>query len=209
MPYLDEVDDSATKIGAVNTVVNHDGLLTGTNTDFSGGIKALKEEYGKLDDAHIVVLGAGGAARAIVYGLAQCQCTVTVLNRTLERAKNLVSNLKDLPATLNYGPLKDVGKHMGDAGILVNATPIGMYPKTQDTPIPSILLRPGLVVYDVVYNPLKTRLMREAEAAGARSLGGVKMLVYQGTEAFRLWTGRDPPTDLMLKTVMDNLRESP
>lgn len=207
MKYLDEVTDSAAEIGAVNTVVDQDGHLTGTNTDSSGGIKALKEEYGTLDGTNIVVLGAGGASRAIVYGLAQSRCTVTVLNRTPERAEALVDDLLDLPATLNHGPLKDLDRYVGEANIIVNATPVGMAPQTQSTPVPSELLHSGLLIYDVVYNPLKTRLLCEAEIAGARTLAGVKMLVYQGAEAFRLWTGRDPPIDLMLQTVLEHLGE--
>jgi shikimate dehydrogenase len=206
MEYLDEVDEASEAIGAVNTVVNDDGVLRGYNTDYVGGVEALEEEYGDLDDAGVVVLGAGGAARALAYGLGRRARSVTVLNRDPGRAEALVNRLNGgSKASLNHGSLSDLGDHIGSADILVNATPLGMSPHTDQTPAPKELLHRGLLVYDLVYNPLRTRLLREAEAAGARTLGGLKMLVCQGAEAFRLWTGLEPPTGLMAREALTRL----
>jgi len=196
--HLDEVDEAAEAIGAVNTVVNEDGVLRGYNTDYIGGIKALEEKYGDLDGANAVILGAGGAARALAYGLGQKAHSVTVLNRDPGRAEALINRLKgDSRASLNHGSLGELGDHIGSANILVNTTPLGMSPYADQTPAPMRLLHRGLLVYDLVYNPVKTRLLREAETVGARTLSGLKMLVYQGAEAFKLWTGLEPPTGLM------------
>jgi shikimate dehydrogenase len=206
MEYLDEVDEAAEAIGAVNTIVNDDGKLRGYNTDYIGGVKALEEEYGDLDDAGVVVLGAGGAARALAYGLGQKTHSVTVLNRDPGRAEALVNRLNGgSRASLNHGSLDELGDHIGSADILVNATPLGMSPYADQTPAPMKLLHRGLLVYDLVYNPVKTRLLREAETVGARTLSGLKMLVYQGAEAFKLWTGLEPPTGLMAGEALARL----
>ena len=206
MRHLDEVEDAARAIGAVNTVLNDEGVLKGYNTDYLGGVKALEEEYGDLKDAGVVILGAGGAARALIYGLRQKVQSITVLNRDLKKAEALVDLFKeDSNASMRYGSLRELGDHLVSADILVNTTPVGMSPHIDQTPVPMELLHRDLLVYDLVYNPAETKLLKEAESVDAKTLSGLKMLVYQGAEAFKLWTGHEPPTDLMIREALARL----
>jgi len=206
MGHLDMVDSAAGAIGAVNTVLNDEGALKGYNTDYIGGVRALEEEYGDLGDAEVVILGAGGVARALIYGLRWKAQSVTILNRDPRKSKTLVDSFKeDSTASLRHGSLGELGDRLGSADILVNTTPVGMSPHTDATPVPMGLLRRELLVYDLVYNPAETRLLKEAQLVGARTLGGLKMLIYQGVEAFRLWTGQEPPTDIMIREAVARL----
>ena len=206
MRHLDHVDETARAIGAVNTIVNREGRLHGYNTDGTGGVGALTEEYGSLVGRNITILGAGGASRAITYQVSRVDCNVTVLNRSVEKARNLVDYLRpQTPAELRYGGLTRLPAVIDDTDVLINTTSVGMSPNVCDSPVPEGLLHGGLFVYDVVYNPVKTRLLRDAEARGAGTLSGVKMLVYQGAEAFRMWTGAEPPVQLMQRVVEDRL----
>jgi shikimate dehydrogenase len=206
MRHLDEVQGAAGAIGAVNTVLNNEGVLKGYNTDCLGGVKALEDKYGDLKDAEVVILGAGGAARALVYGLRQKVQSITVLNRDPKKAETLVNRFKEYSnASMRHGSLGELGDHLASADILVNTTPVGMNPHTDQTPVPMELLHRDLLVYDLVYNPAETRLLKEAENVGARTLSGVKMLVYQGAESFKLWTGLEPPTDLMIREAVAHL----
>ncbi len=211
MGYLDEVDPEAAAIGAVNTIVNEGGRLKGYNTDGRGAMRALQEAYGDLRGAKAVVIGAGGAARAIGYHLSMVVDELSILNRTVSRAESLASGLKLLPgcnASVTAAALtrENLRSKLIEADVLINATPLGMTPETDKSPVDSDLLHPSLLVFDTVYNPLKTRLLREAEEAGARTLTGAKMLAYQGTASFELWTGVRAPEELMLEVVVDALR---
>lgn len=208
--YLDEVDHKASGIGAVNTIVNDGGHLKGYNTDGIGAMRALEEAYGDLTDARAILIGAGGAARAIGYKLSTSVRELSILNRTVSRAVELAQALSKLPeclASISASPLLRVNlkEALEDADILVNATPLGMTPNVDDSPVDGDFLRPGLLVFDSVYNPYRTRLLREAEDAGAKTLSGLKMLVYQGAAAFKLWTGREAPEELMTRAVVENL----
>ena len=210
MGFLDEIDPEAVRMGAVNTVVNDGGRLKGYNTDGTGALRAMEEAYGDLGGARAVVLGAGGAARAIGCKLAENASEVRILNRTPGRAEALadhLSSLRECGAEISSGDLSrgSVRSSLEGADILVNATPLGMHPETEDSPVDRDLLGPGLLVFDAVYNPPMTRLLREAEAAGSRALTGVSMLVYQGAAAFELWTGRGAPEAAMMEAVMEAL----
>jgi shikimate dehydrogenase len=210
MEYLDEVDREALAIGAVNTIVNQDGSLKGYNTDGRGAIRALEEAYGELEGVKAVIVGAGGAARAIGYHLSTKARRITILNRTQSRAEKLAAHLSSMPdcnasvepASLRRSLLEEALK---EADILINTTPVGMTPDVEGTPVDGSLIRPGILVFDTVYNPLRTRLLREAEEAGARTLSGLRMLVYQGAAAFKLWTGVEPPVELMYDAVTEVL----
>ncbi|MDH5200711.1 MAG: shikimate dehydrogenase [Candidatus Bathyarchaeota archaeon] len=211
MGHLDEAYPEAAAIGAVNTIVNEGGWLKGYNTDGRGAMRALEETYGDLRGAKVILVGAGGAARAIGRHLSIVVDELSILNRTASRAESLVSGLKSLsgcnstvtPAALTRENLKS---RLVEADVLINATPLGMTPDTDKSPVDSDLLHPGLLVFDTVYNPLKTRLLREAEEAGARTLTGAKMLAYQGAASFELWTGVRAPEELMFEVVVDALR---
>jgi len=208
--HLDGVDPSALKIGAVNTIVNEDGLLKGYNTDGTGALRGITEAYGGLEEARVVMVGAGGAAKAVGYHLSTAVREFTIANRTLERAEGLATSLSANPecrATVRSIPLEREALRAAieEADILVNGTSLGMHPRTEDSPVQKEMLHQGLLVFDMVYNPIKTRLLREAEEAGAAILPGVNMLVYQGVEAFKMWTGVDPPVETMKASVVKAL----
>jgi shikimate dehydrogenase len=189
LPLLDAVDETARRIGAVNTVTRQeDGSLLGSNTDWLGAVRALEAER-KLAGARAVVLGAGGAARAVVFGLVERGARVVVLNRTPERARELARAL----GAEHADDLDALASTPHD--VLVNATAEGL--ETDRSPVPAQALRPGSLVMDTVYAPERTRLLRDAEARGARTLGGKWMLVHQAAEQLRLWSGREAPIQVM------------
>jgi shikimate dehydrogenase len=189
IPFLDGLDELAGKIGAVNTIVNNNGCLTGHNTDAGGFLKALVESDIEPAGKKVAVLGAGGAARAIAFSMAGAGASLIILNRKLEFgwAVSLADQLEQAfnikVAALEHTEANlETALHSAD--ILVNATSVGMSPGTDETPIPHRLLKPELVVFDVVYNPRKTRLLTEAGVVGAKTIGGLEMLVWQGVLAF-------------------------
>jgi shikimate dehydrogenase len=210
--HLDEVSPDAQTIGAVNTVVvTEDGKLTGHNTDAAGFLRALNEAGFDPASQRCIVLGAGGSARAVVYALATAGARVVVLNRTVARAQTLVrSLLPHLPAgaLLASAPLtaNDLSAHLDQARLLVNCTSAGMAPHVLRSPLPGGVILPwDMLVYDLVYNPVETLLLKQARSAGARPVGGLGMLVHQGAESFRLWTGREPPIDVMRQACLEEL----
>jgi shikimate dehydrogenase len=203
MPCVDRLEPAAQAIGAVNTlVVENDGTLVGDNTDAAGFVSDLHEHGVDLQDQHVLVLGAGGSARAIVYGLARAKvASITVANRTLETAQALVSALQPLAPGCRISAFAlpaDLPKLAHHAELIVNCTTVGMTPDVDTTPWPDeLLFRIGQVVYDLVYNPAHTRLLRQASRAGAQAIGGLGMLVWQGALAFERWTGQPAPVDIM------------
>jgi shikimate dehydrogenase len=198
MPLLDEVDQDARKIGAVNTIVLRNGRLEGYNTDGPGLVRDLEEWMGTLSGKSFVVLGAGGAARAALFSIARAGGTPIVVNRSARRAEELASHFG-----CRWVPLAEIGHLRADC--LINSTPVGMYPEAQRTPLPQSELDRFSHVMDMVYNPLKTRLLREAEAAGCAVRSGVGMFVHQGAEQFRLWTGQEPPRETMRQAILERL----
>jgi shikimate dehydrogenase len=186
--HLDELDDDARAIGAVNTVTRRDDRLCGANTDWLGAVRALERE-GPIEGTRAVVLGAGGTARAVSFGLLRAGAQVTVLNRTVERAERLAGEL----GAKAGGPLEALADLRHD--ILVNTTNVGL--REDRSPIPAGALRKGSRVLDAVYDPAKTRLLREASEAGALTIGGKWMLVEQAREQLRLWTGQEIPPEVM------------
>ncbi|HAS04747.1 MAG TPA: shikimate dehydrogenase [Dehalococcoidia bacterium] len=213
MPLLDEIDAVAKNIGAVNTIVNDSGHLTGYNTDAAGFLKSLVAKDIDPSGKKAVILGAGGVARAISFALAGQKTEIKILSRSgsLEPAEKLAANLsqhfksKISAAELSKLNLKQALKQ---ADILINATSVGMSPDTYNTLVPRELLKPGMVVYDVVYNPQKTRLLEDAKNAGAFVIGGLDMLIWQGALAFELWTGIKAPLDTMTDRAVQLLNKS-
>jgi shikimate dehydrogenase len=207
MVYLDYITTEAKDIGAVNAIVKKDDELVGANTDASGGVKALEEEYDRLETANVIIIGAGGASKALSYNLASKVKKLTILNRNDTKSSELARYLTEkLDRMVLSGGLDDLQKHVKEADILINATPLGMKPVYDISPIPAEYLHKDLMVYDLVYNPMETKLLRDAKQKGARVLSGVKMLVYQGALAYEMWTGLKPPVNLMLKVVQEALR---
>ena len=204
MPYLDGVDEAARPIGAVNTVITREGRLVGYNTDVDGFLAALREAGFAPAGGRALVLGAGGAARAVVYGLLWSGIReVAVLNRTPERAHTLVSDLGSLHGWLGkMHVLPFTPETLIESGratdLLVNATPVGTWPGVDGSIWPDVVPLPAhLAVFDLVYNPLDTRLLRQARESGAQPIGGLEMLVQQGALAFEMWTAERPPLDIM------------
>lgn len=206
MKYLDEVNPLAAEIGAVNTVVNKGGRLIGYNTDGAGAVAAL-EEHTDLHGKRVLLLGAGGAARALAFYLAPLAGSLVIVNRTEATATDLADALNKRFKTASIEGMKltenVLRRELEDVDILINATSVGMYPNVDETLVNKGLLHPKIVVFDVVYNPLETRLLREAEVAKAKTVNGLKMLAYQGALSFEILTGRKPPVDVMVKTLIE------
>ncbi len=215
IPFLDKLDALAEKIGAVNTIVNDNGLLTGHNTDATGFLRALLEKGIEPWGKNVMVLGAGGASRAVALILADNGADrLVILNRLeeLDWAYELAASINQLyqidaeVGELNRQNLAGIMERI-NIDILVNATSVGMTPDVDSTPVDADLLRPGLVVFDAVYNPLRTRLLRDAEGAGAETVSGIEMLAWQGALAFEKWTGQEVPADMMRNEAIRLLEE--
>tara|TARA_B100000315_G_C14593015_1_gene596994 strand:- start:7242 stop:8117 length:876 start_codon:yes stop_codon:yes gene_type:complete len=213
IPLLDELDPLAEKIGAVNTIVNNDGVLRGYNTDASGLLQSMWTNGIEPRDKNIVIIGAGGASRAVTFILADKKARLVILNRIqeLDWAKELANRItQTFRQKIEALELtrENLAKVLNKADILLNATNAGMSPNTEETPVDADLLRPELVVYDIVYNPSKTRLLREAEMINAKTIGGLDMLTWQGALAFQMWTGRKAPVELMKREAAKLLEQS-
>jgi shikimate dehydrogenase len=195
MKYLDEIDEVAGLIGAVNTIDFKN--MKGYNTDGIGAVKAI-EEVTSIKNRKVVVAGAGGASRAISFYIAKYGAeSVTILNRNVEKAQSLADDIS-LIDEVKADSIKNIKGHVDDADILIDTTPVGMHPNVSDDAIISAEdMHEDLVVFDAVYNPNETSLIKEAIKANAKPVYGIKMLLYQGAESFRIWTGQNPPVDVM------------
>ncbi len=204
--HLDWLTPAAQAIGAVNTIrVEADGTLSGDNTDARGFIADLREHEVVLAGTRVVVLGAGGSARAIVFGLAEAGCaSVAILNRTVQKAHDLAMDIRaffPFCRISGHAP-KDLAFMASEATLIVNCTSLGMTPHVETTPWEeAVAFRPEQVVYDLVYNPPQTRLLQKAAADGATAINGLGMLIWQGAIAFERWTGQLPPVDIMRTAV--------
>jgi len=210
MKYLDEIDPTARSIGAVNTILNDEGRLRGYDTDGIGALKALKENGISLDGKKLLLLGAGGAGKAIAFHAAQEVEELKILNRTAQKAKDLAEVLrKNFGKKIGGNSLsaKTIKKELEDADIVVNATSVGMYPTDDQSLIDPSWLRPNLCVMDIVYNPIETKLAKDARFVGAKVVSGVEMLVHQGAASFEIWTNRPAPIKVMKQTILNKLSE--
>jgi len=207
--YLDESDPVARFVGAVNTVLNAYGKLLGFNTDGVGALRALEENGVKTKGKRILLLGAGGAGRAIAFQLAQEADELVILNRDVNKARLLADTLrrkfnKDVVGdSLLPSTLKDWIK---DVDVLINATSVGMHPHQDKTPVDKSLLRPELAVMDIVYNPVETRLLKDAKSVGAQVIYGTEMLVFQGAVSFEIWFNRPAPVNVMREAIIEKLK---
>lgn len=197
IPHLDSIDPLAARIGAVNTLDIQHGLISGHNTDWIGANRALEEKM-PLPGKKVLLLGAGGSARAIGFGLLAAGADVILASRTPDRGRELARTL-DCP----WQPLRDIAGLNAD--ILVNATSVGMAPQPDASPVPAQYLSRFAVVMDIVYAPLRTRLLREAEEAGCQVVNGLAMLLYQGVAQFELWTGSPAPVEIMRQSLLQGL----
>jgi len=205
IPYKEEVlkfvkaDSFASKIGAVNTIDLEN--MVGYNTDAYGAIKALEGSGVDVEDKVVLIVGAGGAGRAIAFALVERGATVVVTNRTPSRGLELAERVRRYGECLFY-PYDRIEDLKGKIDILVNATPLGMKGFEQKLPVPTSMLKEGVIVFDIVYNPIETPLIREAKKRGCKVVYGLDMLVYQGAKAFKIWTGLDAPVEIMREAAL-------
>ncbi len=203
---LDDVTDTARTIGAVNAIVKRDGKLIGENTDGYGFFQSLCDAQVDPHGARVVILGAGGAARTAAFALGEAGvASICILNRTPSRGDALADSLRAHFPQLVLGV--DAIDNVKHADIIVNATSVGMSPRADESPMPHGVDFPrGALVFDLVYRPMRTQFLREAERAGARTIGGLAMLAHQGAAAFELWTGREAPIEVMFEAAQRALR---
>jgi len=209
--YLDEIDSTARSIGAVNTILNNKGRLLGYNTDGIGALKALEENGITLNEKKLLLLGAGGAGKAIAFHAAREIEELVILNRTPEKAKKLAEVLrKEFNNKINGNAFSTeiMKQELRDTDILVNATSVGMHPDVNQSLVSPSLLKPDLYVMDIIYNPLETKLAKDAKAVGAKVVSGIEMLVYQGAASFEIWTNHPAPVKVMKQAVLNKLSES-
>ena len=214
MPFLDEIDDWAAEAGAVNTIVNRNGRLAGYNTDGYGFLRALRESGG-LEPAgkNALILGAGGSARGVVQALLRADiASLAIANRTLARAQSLayMARSRGVPAEAMPLDSSQINDAAHSADLIVNCTSLGMThgPDEGASPLRADQIPPAALVYDLVYNPALTPLLREAGQAGATTLGGITMLVYQGAASFEIWLERPAPVGVMMDAAMTAMSES-
>jgi len=206
--YLDEVDSTVKFLGSANTVLNKNGKLSGFNTDGAGALKALRENGTELSEKKVLLLGAGGAAKAIAFSLAKEVEELAILNRATEKAKKLAETLGRIfnkKVVGNSLSPDTIAKNLQDSDVLINATSVGMHPNVSQSIVPPQWLKPDLTVMDIVYNPIETKLAKDAKAAGAKVISGVEMLIYQGAASFEIWTGRSAPIEVMRKAALNKL----
>ncbi|MBI2913041.1 MAG: shikimate dehydrogenase [Chloroflexi bacterium] len=216
VPLMDELNDLSRKVGAVNTIVNREGRLHGHNTDVEGFLWALRHDAA-FDPAgcRALIAGAGGAARAVVVALSEARAaSITVINRTFARATRLVEELRPVAGDTELHALPDMYTSWAASAVgcrlLVNCTSVGLAgtPEEKESPVPVEVIPASALVYDLLYRPLETKLMAAARRRGARVLGGLPMLVYQGAASFALWTGREAPVDIMFEAARKALRST-
>ena len=215
IPLLDRIDEVARMIGAVNTVVREGDDLVGHNTDGPGAARALKDAGIMLSARSVAMIGSGGAARAIAFTLAAREniASLAILSVIAPELNKLVDEIRKSAGMKVEGHLLEspgsgetpLRRALDGADILINASPVGMHPDNDKTPVPSSMLRPDLCVFDAVYNPLETRLIKESKSIGAKTISGVEMFINQGALQFEMWTGKKAPIALMRKIVMEKL----
>lgn len=195
--YIDVLDEDAEEIGAVNTIVNEEGSLTGYNTDWIGAITALEKRTG-LEGKKVAVIGAGGAARAVVFGLNKKGAKVKIFNRSIQKAEELTKELGG-----KFGKMSDIGE-IRNFDIIINTTSVGM--NSNESPINRDLINENHLVFDIIYSPMETKLIRDAISAGAVVIYGHEMLLYQGVEQFKMFTGYEAPVKEMEEALVKSLR---
>ena len=203
--YLDEIDPIAQKMGAVNTIKNDDGVLKARNTDAGGAKKSLIDAGCEISEKNILFLGSGGVARSVAYILSEEANKIVLTDIVEKTALTVAKEIKENMGANIEGKLSNVTiikEEIKKADILINATPLGMHPKVDASPISKELLHEDLFVFDVIYNPLQTKLMKEAAEIGCKTLGGLDMLVNQGVLAFEWWTGKSPNASLMKSKII-------
>ena len=205
--FLNEADAAVKFLGAANTILNQGGRLRGFNTDGVGALRALDFNGVSLTGKKVLLLGAGGAAKAIALSLAKEVEELCILNRDVVKARELASVLAPFGKKIDGNELspRQIQQELRETDLLINATSVGMTPYASESLVMSDWLKPELAVMDIVYNPVETKLIREARAAGAKVISGVEMLLYQGAASFEIWTGFKAPVDVMRNALLRKL----
>ena len=209
--YVDEIDEVADRIGSVNTIVNENNRLKGYTTDGTAAVRSLKEKGVDIKSKRILILGSGGAARAIAFTLIMKEKLASlviggVIQKEVDKLVQDISSTKKISQAKGFIVNDEsLEKWVQDVDILIQCTPVGMHPKTDNTPVPKRLLRSSLTIFDIIYNPLKTRLIRDAEEIGCVVVSGIDMFVYQAALQFELWTGKPAPIKVMRETLLEKL----
>lgn len=195
--FLDEVSESALKIGAVNTVINENGVLKGDNTDWVGVVNSIKDNT-EIKDKKVLVIGAGGASRGVCYGIINERANLFITNRTREKgellAKEFNAKFVDEKELLNLKP-----------EIIINTTSVGMYPNIDKSPLNKRIFKGAELALDIVYNPIETKFLKDAKSFGLKTVSGVGMFVYQGQAQFNKWTGKSFPIQIMKEKIFNKL----
>lgn len=210
MTHLDEIKSTAEKIGAVNTIVRKNSNLIGHNTDGQGVLKSLEDNVGNVRKKKVMLLGAGGAARAIGFTLADQGVNLTISNRSKRKGEKLATEILEKTGIKVKHVTQEkekIAEELEEKDILIDSTPVGMHPNENKSILSSEEINENLTVMDIVYNPRKTKLLKEAEKAGAETVSGLEMLVYQGAASFELWTGETPPVEKMFESVEKALED--
>ena len=205
--FLDEADAAVRFLGAANTILNQDGRLKGFNTDGIGAVKALKQNGVNLTGKKVLVLGAGGAAKAVAFCLANEVDELCILNRDAAKARELASTLEPWGKHIIGDELspRNIQEELRDSDVLINATSVGMAPNAHESLVEIRWLKTDLSVMDIVYNPVETKLIRDAKTAGAKIVNGVEMLLHQGAASFEIWMGCKAPVEVMREALLNKL----
>ncbi len=205
--FLDDADASVKFLRAANTILNQDGRLRGFNTDGIGAVRALKNNGVDAQGKTVLLLGGGGAAKAIAFALVKEVDKLIILNRDVTKARDLASLLQPWGKEIVADELasNQIRERMLEADLLVNATSVGMAPGIHESLVNPHWLRPGLCVMDIVYNPVETKLIRDAKVTGAQTINGLEMLLYQGAASFEIWMGSKAPIDVMRAALLEKL----
>ena len=204
--FINEEDDTARKIGAVNTIVRYHDSLKGYNTDVYGFIQKLLPFRNRLTGEKAVVFGSGGASKAVVYGLDQLNMgEILIISRNPDSTLEKYRGISEIVSTGSY---LDLQHGAGDAVLYVNTTPLGMAPKTLSSPVPDELtdILKNSICYDIVYTPMETRFLQQAKANGAETIDGLDMFIHQGDKAFQLWTGKHFPYEIVKQKLLEKLQ---
>lgn len=213
IPFLDEIDEWAAEAGAVNTIVNQGGKLSGFNTDGYGFLRALRESANfEPAGRKTLILGAGGSARGVVQSLLRAESgPLSIANRTLQRAETLAELARSAGVPADAIPLESraLEHAAANANLIVNCTSLGMRhgPDETASPLHAQQIPASTLVYDLVYNPEATPLLSQATEAGAKTLGGISMLVYQGAASFEIWLNQPAPVAVMMAAALDAMRQ--
>lgn len=208
MGYLDEIDPVAENIGAVNTVINDNGILKGYNSDGFGAYRAIKTQCDSIAGESVILLGSGGAARAIGFTISAEEklAELVILGQNEDECHTLSEDIRGKTAhKVTADNIKNADKYLKEAKLLINCTPVGMHPHVDNTPVAGALLHSGLTVFDIVYNPYHTRLLQEAAEKKCRIIYGTEMFLNQAYIQFEMWTQEKAPVSVMRQVLFKNL----